>query len=112
MTYFTTSTSDYFKFTGKIFETKAKEKELDDVSNISKSRKNSDLKTKSATLVELKAEQDKIMKLHTFDSSISLVQVMLKMMAHKIISCFSQSVNNFKKLLIAIYVIVKIKSIV
>ena len=68
--YFTTS--EYIKFTSKIFETKIKEKELVDKCNISKSRKNSDLKGKFATLVDLKAEQDKIVKLLVFDSGYFL----------------------------------------
>ena len=68
--YFTTS--EYIKFTSKIFETKIKENELVDKCNISKSRKNSDLKGKFATLVDLKAEQDKIVKLLVFDSGYFL----------------------------------------
>ena len=68
--YFTTS--DYNKYTSEVREIKIKEKGLLDRSNVFNLIKNSDLHTKLATLVtktELKAEQDKIVKLQAFDSS-------------------------------------------
>ena len=58
------------KYTSKLFHTKIK-KRLVDKFNISNLVKKSDIDTKLATLttkVELKAEQDKILKLQVFDS--------------------------------------------
>ena len=66
--YFTTS--DCNKFTSNILDAKIKQKELVSKSNISKFAKNFDLNTKTGTLwtkSELKAVQDKIMKLQTND---------------------------------------------
>ena len=68
--YFTTS--DYNKFTSDILDAKVKQKELVNKSNISNLVKNPDLNAKLATLAtkaELKAEQDKIVKLETIDSN-------------------------------------------
>ena len=65
-------TSNYNKFTKEILDAKIKEKKLVDQSDICNLVRNSDLSTKLATFVkkaELKAEQDKIVKLQTFDSS-------------------------------------------
>ena len=65
------STSDY-KFKKEILNAKIKEKKLVDQSDISNLIKNSDLNTKLATLAtksQLKAEQDKIVKLQTFKSN-------------------------------------------
>ena len=58
-------TSDYNKFTSEIHDAKIKEKGLVNKSNTSNLVKNSDLNTKIETLatkVELKAEEDKIVK--------------------------------------------------
>ena len=66
----------------KILDIKIKEKGLNDKSDVSNSVKSSDLITIFAVLAmkaELKVEQDKITKLHAFDSRI------LKIMVHKII---------------------------
>ena len=66
----------------KILDIKIKEKGLNDKSDVSNSIKSSDLITIFAVLAmkaELKVEQDKITKLHAFDSRI------LKIMVHKII---------------------------
>ena len=71
--YFTTS--DYNKFTTDITDNKIKEKELVKRSDVSGFINNSDLDKKIARLAaiaakaELKAEQDKIVKRYTFDSS-------------------------------------------
>ena len=68
--YFTTS--DYNKFTRDILDAKLKEQELVDKSAIAGFTSNADLKIKVATLatkVELKAEQDKIVKLQALDLS-------------------------------------------
>ena len=71
--YFTTS--DYNKFTTDIIDNKIKERELVKKSNVSGFINNSDLDKKItilaaiATKAELKAEQDKIVKRYTFDSS-------------------------------------------
>ena len=66
----------------KILDIKIKEKGLNDKSDVSNSVKSSDLITIFAVLAmkaELKVEQDKITKLHAFDSRI------LKIIVHKII---------------------------
>ena len=71
--YFTPS--DYNKFTKKILDGKIKERGLVDKSDISNLVKNSDLNKKLVVLtaeVELKAEQDKTVKLQVFDSSLFL----------------------------------------
>ena len=71
--YFTSS--DYNKFTKKILDGKIIERGLVDKSDISNLVKNSDLNKKLVALtaeVELKAEQDKIVKLQAFDSSLFL----------------------------------------
>ena len=68
--YFTTS--DFNKFTHEIPDVKIKEKELVNKSDICGSIDTSDLDKKIATLaakVELKADQDKIVKLQAFDST-------------------------------------------
>ena len=68
--YFTTS--KYNKFMNEIIGNKMKEKELVKKSDISGFINNSDLDNKIATLAtkaELKAEQDKIVKVQVFDSS-------------------------------------------
>ena len=60
------------EFTSDILDVKIKQKELIDKSSISNLVKNSNLNTKLATLAikaELKAEQDKIVKLEAFYSS-------------------------------------------
>ena len=65
-------TADYNKFTSEIFEIQIKEKRLIDKSGIFDLVKNSDLKTKLATLAtkaELKAMQDQIVELEAFNSS-------------------------------------------
>ena len=43
------------------------------------------IKKKIATKAELNAEQDKIVKLQTYDSSFLLVEVTLSMMEHNLI---------------------------
>ena len=68
--YITTSNDN--EFTSDILDVKIKQKELVNKSNISNLVKNSDLNTKLAKLAtkaELKAKQDKIVKLQAFDSS-------------------------------------------
>ena len=68
--YFTTS--DYNNFTSGIFDAMIKQKEFVNKSNISNLVKDCDLNTKLATLAtgaELKAEQDKILKLQMHDLS-------------------------------------------
>ena len=58
-----------------------------------------------ATLVtkaQLKAEQDKIVKLRVFDSIYFRGKNLLKMMTRKIIKCLRQSINISKRLLIVI----------
>ena len=68
--YFTTS--DYNESTSEILDAKIKEKGLLNKSNISNLIKNFDLNKKlatSATKAELKAEQDKIVKMQTHDLS-------------------------------------------
>ena len=68
--YFTAT--DYNEFTKKILDAKIKEKRLLSKSHISNLVKNSDLNMKLATLAtkaELKAEQDKFVKLQVFDSN-------------------------------------------
>ena len=68
--YFTAS--GYNKFSSDILDTKIKQKELVNKSNIFNFVKNSDLNTKLTTLTtnaESKAEQDKSVKLEAFDSS-------------------------------------------
>ena len=60
--------SNYNKFTSDILDTKIKKKELVNKSDISNLMKDFDLKIKHATLgtkAELKAEQNKIVKLQT-----------------------------------------------
>ena len=62
------TTSDYNKFTSDILNAKIKQKKLVDKSDISNLIKISDLNTKLAALAakaQLKAEQDKIVKLKT-----------------------------------------------
>ena len=68
--YFTTA--DYNKFTSNILDTKIKKKKLVNESNVSNLVNDSDLNTKPATLAtkaELKAKQDKIVKLQTHELS-------------------------------------------
>ena len=68
--YFTTS--DFNKFRKYIIDARVKEQELVNKSDISNLVKIRDLKTKFVTLAtkaELKAEQDKIVKLQSFDSN-------------------------------------------
>ena len=68
--YFTAS--DYSKFTNGKLDLKIKQKQLADKSDIAGFINNSDLNKKVATLAtkaELKAEQEKIIKLQAFDSS-------------------------------------------
>ena len=67
--------SDQNKFTSDILHAKIKQKELVNKSHISNLVKNSDLNTNLSTLAtkaELKAEQDKIVKLQTHDLSYFL----------------------------------------
>ena len=69
--------SDYKKITSKILDVKIKERELVDKSDISEFTDNSDSDKKIATITtnpELKAEQDKIVKLQAFDSSFFRVK--------------------------------------
>ena len=66
---------------------KDKTKQLVNKSEISNLVKNSDFNTKlatSATKVESKAEQDKIVKLEAFDSSYLMVRIFFAMMVSKI----------------------------
>ena len=66
------TTSDCNKFTSEILDTKTKEKGLVNKSNFSNLVKNSDLNTNFAVLAtqaELKAEQDKTVKLQAFNSN-------------------------------------------
>ena len=67
--YFTTA--DYNKFTSQTLDAKIKQKGLVDKSPIAGFLSNAELDNKVAALTkaELKAEQDKIIKLQTFDSS-------------------------------------------
>ena len=68
--YFTTAV--YNKFTSNILDTKIKQKKLLNESNVSNLVNDSDLNTKLATLAtkaELKAKQDKIVKLQTHELS-------------------------------------------
>ena len=68
--YFTNS--DYNKFTNKIFDGNIKNKELVNKSDISKFINNSNLDKKIETLATkavLKPEQEKMVKLETYDSS-------------------------------------------
>ena len=76
--------SDYNKFKCE----KIKEKELVDKSYISRFLDNSDLEKEIAaiaTKIELKADQNKVKKLQVFDSSFSMVKVLLKIKVCKII---------------------------
>ena len=73
-------TSDCNKFTSDILDVKIKQKELLNKSIISNLVKSSDLNTRFTTLAqkaELKAEQDKIVKLKAFDSSYFLCKFFL-----------------------------------
>ena len=68
--YFTTS--DYNKFTSELIDTKIEQKELINKSDISRFINNSDLENMIktiATKAEIKAEQDKILKLGTYNLS-------------------------------------------
>ena len=67
------TTSNYNKLSSDILHAKIKQKELVSKSDISNLVKISDLNTKLPTLAtkaDLKAEQDKIVQLQAFDSSI------------------------------------------
>ena len=84
--YFTTS--NYNKYTRNILDGKLKEKELVDESAIIGFINNADWNKEVVTLAtktELKAEEDKIVKLQAFYSSYFAAKVILKMMALKII---------------------------
>ena len=66
------STSYYNEITNKIIDDKVKEKKLVNETTISRVMNNSDLNKRIeelATKVDLKAEQNKILKLQAFDSS-------------------------------------------
>ena len=63
------TTSDYNKFTKEALDAMTKQKELVNKSNISNPVKNFNLNTKLAILAELKAEQDKFVKLEASDLS-------------------------------------------
>ena len=68
--YFTTA--DYNKFTSQTLDAKIKQKKVIDKSNIADFINNADLHKKKSNIsdkTELKAEQDKIMKLQAFDSN-------------------------------------------
>ena len=80
--------SDYNKCTSEILATKIKEKRSVDKSSGSNLVKNFDFNTKIVTLAtkaELKAEQDKMVKLKHSIQVIFVVKVILKMMTHRII---------------------------
>ena len=88
---------------GQMLDAKIKEKELVDKSAIAGLINNADLNKKVATLAtkaELKEGQDKIVKLQAFNSSYFFSKSHLKMMEHRIIQCFSQSTDTFKRLAI------------
>ena len=66
------TTTDYNKFTSQILDAKIKQKRWVDKSAIAGFINNADLDKKVTTLAtkgEIKAEQDKIIKLQAFDSS-------------------------------------------